>query len=160
MKTVADSRREIFGFDYCKHVPHGYVVCEHYGICNACELGARLRKEQARVMDYPLLSWRDARPQTASQKGETWYQKPVILSPEAMRRLGLEMKLINQVMIAYDGPGVFKKNVVGEIDGYLLNDRTKRFTVTRSECYGIPTARAAEYFDECYFLGLSQLLKI
>ena len=145
---------------YCKHVPYGYVVCEHNGICDACVLGHRLRQQNSKALNPPLFTWRDALAQTPSAKGETWYQMPIILSPAAMERLGLELTLLNQVAVAYDGPGVFKKNVAGEIDVYLLNDRLKKFTVVRCECYGIPTARAAKYFDECFFLGLTKLLKI
>ena len=160
MKIEVTSRFEKIFPDYCKHFPHGYVKCETNGLCNACVLAERLRREKARSVSYPLFTWRDALPQTPAGKGETWYQKPVILSPAAMNRLGLEINLINQIVFAYDGPGVLKKNVAGEIDVYLLNDRSRKFIVSRCECFGIPSPKAAKYFDECFFLGLSKLLKI
>ena len=139
----------------CTHFPSGYVKCVNYYNCTLCELADRLRN--SRPLNVPLFDWRDALPQTPAWNAENWYKRPVILSPDAMRRLGIELRTINQIMIAYDGPGVFKKNVAGEIDGFLLCDKNKHITVTRSECFGIPTQRAAARYDELYLLGLSKL---
>ncbi len=136
----------------CKHFPSGYVRCDNFYLCDRCELADRLRV--SRPPNIPLFDWRDALPQTPSYNGENWYHKPVILSPDAMRRLGIECRTINQIMIALDGPGMFKKNVAGEIDGVLLRDSRKHITVTRLECYGIPSRKTAERFDELYFLEL------
>lgn len=147
-------------FEYCSYFPNGYIKCKNFHSCNLCEIADRLRKSQLKsTSDVPLFYWRDALPQTPSLGGENWYKRPVILSIEALDRLKLDRHLINQIMIACGGPGCFKKNVVGEIDGYLLCNSQKVITVTRKECYGIPTLRAAEKYDKYFFLGLSQLLK-
>lgn len=139
---------------FCENFPTGYVKCMNNYICSCCDLADRLRR--SRPPNIPLFDWRDALPQTPSYNGENWYNLPVILMPDAMRRLGIECRAINQIMIAYDGPGVFKRNVSGEIDGFLLCDRQKHITVIRSECYGIPSRKTAERYDELYFLGLSK----
>ena len=136
----------------CKHFPFGYVFCENYYLCEHCEFAHRLRV--SRPANIPLFDWRDALPQTPSYNAENWYRKPVILSPDALRRLGIECRAINQIIIAMDGPGVFKKNVSGEIDGVLLSDRQRHIIVIRSECYGIPSRKTAERFDELFYLGL------
>ena len=147
--------------EFCYKFPNGYVRCENSHICESCTVADRVRQNKhVATSTLPLFYWRDALRQTPSTGGENWYGKPVILSPEAMDRLKIERHLMNQIMIAYDGPGCFKKNVAGEIDGFLLCDRQKKITVIRSECYGIPTESAAIRYDDAFFLGLCKLLKI
>lgn len=136
---------------YCIHLPDGIVRCDSSYCCDRCQIADRIERNTGRaVYKLPLFGWRDALPQTPSKKGETWYGLPVILSPEVMVRLGLEQNLKNQIVIAVGGPGVFKKNPCGEIDGLLYADFKRRVTVTRNECYGLPTARACEIYDR-YF---------
>ena len=150
-----------FWSTHCLHFPGGYLVCENGHCCFACEVADRLRIEKLRARtDFTLLSYRDALPQTASSGGDNWYGKPIILSPEALSKRKIDPHLINQIFIAKDGPGVFKQNPAGEIDGYLLYKKHISFTVSRAECYGVPTPRAAAYYDDCFFLGLCKLLKI
>ena len=144
----ADSQKK----GLCKYFPSGYVRCMNSYNCSRCEFADRLRL--SRPPNIPLFDWRDALPQTPSYNGENWYMKPVILMPDTLRRLGVECITINQIMIALDGPGMFKKNVAGEIDGVLLRDPRKHITVTRLECYGIPSRKTAERYDELYFLEL------
>ncbi len=147
--------------EYCSKFPSGYVRCEYNRLCSVCELADRLRKnKQTQTANLALFDWRDARSQTPSGGGENWYNQPVILTPAAMRRLKIEDHLMNQIMIAKDGPGVFKKNVAGEIDGYLLCDKSRYITVARSECFGIPTEKAAILYDEYFFFDLCRILKI
>ena len=141
----------------CIRFPTGYVDCVSGFRCESCEFAERLRHD--RLKNVPLFGWRDALPQTETYGGQTWYRRPVLLSPEAMKKHGIEPLTINQVFICEDGPGMFKRNPAGEIDGYLLCNRLERFTVMRSECYGIPTLRAAEKYDEYFFLGLVKLLR-
>ena len=145
--------------EWCHQIPNGYVRCTNYHACAICELADRIRVNRARETKHlPLFYWRDALPQTKAKRGENWYRMPVILSPECMDRLKLEKNLINQIMVADGGPGCFKNNVAGEIDGYLLCDKSKRITVTRMECFGIPNERAVARYDEYFFLGLSRLV--
>lgn len=141
----------------CVRIPYGnFVYCENNYDCNRCQIADRIRANlRQNKTEYPLFGYRDALPQTPRGGGENWYGKPVILSPEAMDRLGLERYLENQIFVAVTGPGVFKKNVAGEIDGYLFADPDRQFTVTRMECFGIPSLRACTYYDDKYFRGLS-----
>ena len=97
-----------------------------------------------------MFDWRDALPQTPAYKGETWFRKPVILSPEAMERLALPKSLRYQIVLADGGPGVLKRNPTGEIDAVLYADLTKHLTVTRNECYGMPNERACRLYDSYY----------
>ena len=144
----------------CRHIPDGYARCENGGFCATCLLGDRIRRSQYRATGtLPLFGWRDALPQTPSTGGENWYSMPVILSPEAMDRCGLRRHLLYQIVVAVDGPGLFKKNVCGDVDAYLLCDRTRFVTVSRRECFGIPTQRAADLYDRYFFLELGRLLK-
>ena len=136
---------------YCIHLPDAVVECRNAYRCDTCEVALRILRNTGKVIcDHPLFGWRDALPQTPAKKGETWFELPVLLSPEAMRRLGLDEKLQYQVVIAVGGPGVFKKNPCGEIDVLLYADLDRAFTVTRNECYGLPCARACETYDH-YF---------
>ena len=136
---------------FCIQLADAVVRCDYGYHCERCELADRIAKNTGRfVADLPLLGWRDALPQTPSYKGEVWFRKPVILSPEAMTRLGLPLSLRYQIILADDGPGVFKHNPCGEIDGVLYADLTREFTVTRSECFGMPNERACRLYDSHY----------
>ena len=145
---------------YCLHLPDGLVFCEYQYRCDHCVVADRIRKNTGRVVcEIPLFGYRDARPQTPAPKGEVWFRKPVILSVEAMERLGLEKVLKNQIIIAEDGPGVFKQNVTGEIDAILYADLRVHVMVSRHECYGLPTRRACEVYDGYYSRsGLKRLV--
>ena len=135
----------------CLHLPYSTVLCDNFYRCDHCVVADRIRRNTGEVIcERPLFGWRDALPQTPGKKGETWFRKPVILSPEAMERLGLEPILKNQIIIAEDGPGVFKHNPCGEIDAILYADPRRVITVNRSECYGMPNPRACEIYDS-YF---------
>ena len=147
--------------EFCTKFPHGYVRCENFHLCSICEVADRVRKSNFQATSkLPTFDWRDALPQTPARGGENWYGKPVILSLEALDRLKIERHLINQIMVAYDGPGCFKRNEAGEIDGFLLCDKQKKITVNRKECFGIPTQQAARKYDEYFYLGLCKLLGI
>ena len=144
----------------CYHFPSGYVACENNFCCNSCMMAERLRQNTQRTRkDLPLFDHRDCLKQTPKGGGESFYRMPVVLSPSAMERLGLEPVLINQIVIALTGSGCFKQNPVGPIDGYLLNDRSRSITVYRSECLGVPTPGAAKRYDDYFFLGLLRFYK-
>ena len=135
----------------CIQMPYAEVFCGNNYLCNHCEIADRIRRNTGEVIcERPLFGWRDALPQTPGKKGETWYRMPVILSPEAMDRLGLEPILKNQIIIAEGGPGVLKANPCGVIDAILYADPRRVITVNRSECYGMPIPRACEIYDS-YF---------
>ena len=135
----------------CLHLPDAVVYCVNGYHCDRCEIADRISKNTGRaIVDRPLLGYRDAIPQTPSKNGETWFRMPVLLSAEALERLKLPPSLRYQVIIAEDGPGVFKHNPCGEIDGVLYADLTVHVTVTRNECYGMPNERACHLYDEAY----------
>lgn len=151
-KTVFMDREKYLFAGYCIRFPSGYVECRNAMFCDTCELADRMRRQKAR--DAPLFSWRDALPQTKTYDGETWYGRPVLVSAEALGRNGIEAYAINQVILALDGPGTLKSHPCGEIDGVLFCDKSRRVTVTRNECYGIPNERTVRIYDEQYYLGL------
>ena len=136
---------------YCLHLNDARVRCESNFHCERCVLADRIAVSTGKaVFDRPLLGYRDTIPQTPSQKGEVWFGKPVLLSSEALSRLGFPQSLRYQVAIAEDGPGVFKHNPVGEIDCVLYVNPTVHFIVTRNECYGMPNERACRLYDSAY----------
>ncbi len=136
---------------YCFRLADSRVRCERGYDCERCELSARIEEDTgSAIVDRILFSWRDALPQTATHNAETWFRKPVILSPEAMERLGLPRSLRYQIFFAEDGPGVFKHNPTGVIDGVLLCNSRREITVTRNECYGLPNERACRRYDGYY----------
>ena len=135
----------------CIQMPYAEVFCGNNYLCNHCEIADRIRRNTGEVIcERPLFGWRDALPQTPGKKGETWYRMPVILSPEAMDRLGLEPILKNQIIIAEGGPGCLKANPYGEIDAFLYSDIEHDIFVNRFECYGMPNRSACEVYDS-YF---------
>ena len=149
-----------FKHGYCYHFPSGYVDCENNFCCLSCPLAERLRQNTQRVRtDLILFDHRDVLRQTPKGGGENFYRMPIVLSAAAMERLNIEPILINQIMIAVTGSGCFKRNPVGPIDGFLLNDRSRLITVYRNECIGIPTPGAAKKYDDYFFLGLLRYYK-
>ena len=142
---------------FCMHFPHGYVRCEAQGVCAMCALADRLRR--ARPPNIPLFTWRDALPQTQKKGGDNWLNMPVLLTPDGMKRHEIPVSACNQMAVAYDGAGLFARNSHSEIDIYLVCDSTKRYTVGRHECYGIPTESAAKRYDELYLYCVSNMLK-
>ena len=149
-----------FSFDgFCFRLADSRVRCGCGYDCERCEISARIEEDTgSAVVDRILFSWRDALPQTPTHNAETWFRKPVILSPEAMKRLGLPSSLRYQIFFAEDGPGVFKHNPTGEIDGVLLCNARRIITVSRNECYGLPNERACRRYDEYYArLGVRRL---
>ena len=109
--------------------------------------------------DIPLFCDRDCLRQTKAGGGETFYQKPIVLTEAVMERLGIEKTLFNQIAIAYGGSGVFVQNKVGAVDCFLFADKRKRFTIYRFEAYGIPNERAVEKYEKLFFMGLRGYFK-
>lgn len=142
--------------DSCDYLPNGYLGCTHNHNCSRCEIADRYREHAHR--DVSLFTWGDALPQTPTGCRK-WVDMPVILFPSAMERLKIESILMNQIMVAKLSPGCFYQNPAGEIDGYLFADRSRHFTVSRKECFGVPKPRAAEYYDELFRLGLCRMLE-
>lgn len=153
MAFKIENRRPSVFVRYCEQLPNGYLICEQYGQCDRCEVADRIRGENKIKKDVPLFDWRDALPQTPSGCKD-FCGMPLILKPSAMERLRIEPFLINQIMIAIPSPGCLPSNPAGEIDGYLLCDPRRSFTVSRMECYGVPNTAAVKRFDEIYFLRL------
>ncbi len=141
---------------YCTRFPNAYVWCHRGFHCYACDLADRLRENVPE--NVALFSYRDACPTTPSGVRQ-WADLPVILSPEAMDRLGLKKILLNQIVIAELSPGCLHQNPHGEIDCFLFADPTKKMIVNRSECFGVPNTRAVERFDKIYFLNLHKYIK-
>lgn len=136
---------------FCNYLPGEYFECINYGFCDRCEIADRYRLQN--FQQESLFDWTDALPQTP--KGcRQWIDMPVILKPSAMDRLNIAPLLLNQIMVTTLSPGCFYQNPVGAIDGYLLVDRTKRIEVSRKECYGVPTLKAVERYDDLFHMNL------
>ena len=140
---------------FCIHFPEGLVTCKNNADCEKCELGDRIRLSNIRSNNSELLfSDRDCLRQTKAGGGETFYMKPIVLTEKAMERLGIKLNLYSQIAIAGGGCGCLVNNPVGPIDCYLLSDPKKVFTIYRHECYGIPSPRAVEKYEDLFFVGL------
>ena len=153
---ISDRKADYRSSEWCDHFPYGYVRCDNFRSCARCELADRIRSESN--VTAPLFDYRDALPQTPTGCMD-WIKKPVILKPQAMERLGIPSYLVNQIMITELSPGIFHKNACSDIDGYLFADPSKKLTVSRADCYGVPNARAVERFDKIYFLKLSRFME-
>ena len=155
-KSVYDSDHTRYLNGYCRLLPYGYLICENHFICDACEVGDRIRIQVSD--DHILFDHRDALPQTPTGC-QNFCNMPLILSPSAMERLRIKSTLINQIMIANPSPGCFQKNPVGEIDGYLFNRPSYQFTVTRNEVFGVPNSRCVERYDQIFRLRLCRFFE-
>lgn len=157
INVYADSKKAFRGF--CVHFPEGYVKCERFN-CDFCELGDRIRLTNVRLHNKEsLFSDRNCLRQTKAGGGETYYNKPIVLTEKAMERLGIQLNLYNQIAIAIGGSGCFVKNVSGAIDCCLFSDKNFTFTIYRFETYGIPDARAVEKYESLFFMGLREYFK-
>ena len=88
-----------------------------------------------------------------------FHKKALILKPECMQRIGLELNLLYQIVIADLGPGLFPNNPVGFIDVKLFCDRNVTFTIYRKDVYGVVSPLASERYDEYYNLGLARYMR-
>ena len=144
---------------YCTNFHYGYVKCRNGYDCIRCTLGDSIREENIRKYSEELLfTDRDVRSISEKAKGDVWWHYPVVLSPEVMAKLGLELNIVNQIAIASSGSGVFPRNPVGMLDIYLYSNPQKRFTITRNEAYGIPNDKAVSRYDELFFWDLKKLI--
>ena len=138
---------------YCRMLlPHARVECKMNYICDCCDVCFTIRKN---IIETPtdesfLFDHRDIIPMTPKFGGGNWYRRPVILKPEAMRREGITVNLINQIMFARGGSGVFAHNLSGMVDGVLVADMRKEYTFFRNDIYGIPNNEAARKYRELY----------
>ena len=138
---------------YCRMLlPYSKVECKHLYECEYCDVCFRIRQNRAEVVldDNFLFDHRDVLPHTPKGGGSDWYKRPVILKPDAMRREGITVNLINQIMFADGGSGVFKHNPSGMVDGFLVVRKTERYTFFRNDIYGVPNEAAARRYYELY----------
>ena len=143
----------------CPHLPNGYVVCfsRH---CDRCEIADRIRSLKARELGEASLFTKDnCLKQTLKDGGEIFYRRPVVLSYDVMKKLGLELNLLYQIAYAYDGCGCLPKNKVGPVDLHLFADETFKFTVQRFEILGVPNEAALKHYDRLFFMGLHKKYK-
>lgn len=142
----------------CVHFGGGYVPCQANYLCNACVIADRLRAGRAAERTELLLRESDCLRQTPKGGGCDFFGKPIVLRPEAFSRLKLPVRAVDQIVVAYDGPGVFVTNPSGAIDVCSYADPSKRFTVTRRETYGIPTQTACRRLDALFIWDLEAKL--
>lgn len=155
MKYTVVTPRDKLSSEYCEHFPDGLVKCDNYHSCYLCTLADRIRATNAQK-DTSLILFdnKNCLRQTPSGGGENFYNKPIVLTEKAMKRLHIEQSLFNQMAIAFGGAGCFPKNKASAIDCYLLSDPERVFIISRYETYGIPDMRAVEKYEELFFMGL------
>ena len=159
MKVTKIQYEKYVKYGNCPHVPYSTVKCNNGYNCMRCEIADRVRiMRKNDCSDLPLFYWRDCIVRNSRYGGNNFYQKIILLTEEAMQRLGLEVNLYNQFVYAYDGPGCLPGNCGSQIDIYLCNDHSKKYTITRFETYGVPTEQTLEKFDDLFFLGLKKYL--
>lgn len=143
----------------CTHIPNTYINCYNQD-CSRCDIADRYRKQIMRA-DNHILLFRDKNCLRMTEKGGglCFYQRPVVLKEKTMERLGIEVNLLHQIAIAYDGPGCLPKNVVGPVDIYLFLNPTRKFTVGRHELYGVPDEKAVKRYDDLFFMDLHKVYK-
>ena len=129
----------------------------HSYICDVCDIAYRIRQNKiSEVLDDEcLFNWRDVLGITPKSGGAQWYNRPVLLKPEAMKRAGITVNLINQVFFAVGGSGVFPHNPMGMIDGYLVSQPKKEYTFFRGDFYGVPNDAAVERYYSLYRIKIS-----
>ena len=151
---------------YCRMLlPHAFVECKQGYTCDYCDLGVNIRLNKSREeLDKGLLfTWRDAISQTGKYGCADWYKKVIILKPEAMRRAGIPVNLINQLFYAVGGSGVFKHNPSGMIDGYPVlqivglpsSFEKKEYTFFRNDFYGVPNEAAVKMYESLYKIKIN-----
>jgi len=159
MKTESIDYKLYVKRGLCPHIRYGSVLCKNGFNCLFCEIADRIRISRSiECDDYPLFYWKDCLVQTKHAGGDCFYNKPLVLTEDAMDRLGIERSIYNQIVFAYGGPGVFLKNKGGQIDVYMVNDHSKKFVISRYETYGIPNPQTIEKYDELFFFGLKRYL--
>ena len=138
---------------YCRLLlPYARVECRFNYLCDCCDVCYNIRKNKMETVvdDAFLFDHRDVIPGTPKYGGGNWYKRAVILKPGAMRREGITVNLINQLLFAYGGSGVFAHNLSGMVDGFLLSDRSKEYTFFRNDIYGIPNEDAVRKYYDLY----------
>ena len=143
----------------CPHFTIGYVECRFPRDCSRCEFADRIRRDNAaKNNSFLLFGSKDARRQTEKGGGADWWHLPIILTENAMHRLGIEKNLFYQIAIADGGPGVFLKNGVAAVDCHLFADPSKQFTISRHEAYGVPNEHAVKRYDDLFFMDLHKVI--
>ena len=138
--------------------PYAQVTCDLNYMCDFCEIPHRIQQNRRDREDeeFTLFGRGDVLRQTPKGGGLNWYMRPIVLKPDAMRRLGIKVNLVNQILIAYDGSGVFARNPAGMIDGYLVCDRNRRYTFSRHDVYGVPNEQACAKYFEYFGINLNR----
>ena len=140
----------------CYRLPYG-VVCNNDHKCNSCDIYYNIRENKGENVSDPdsLLSWRHTIKATSKAGGADWYLRPLLLKPEAMSRVGLALNDLNQIVVAYNGSGMFQYNPSGMIDVYLAASPSRRYTFSRQDFYGVPNDAACEYYREEYDIKIN-----
>lgn len=141
--------------------------CDRGHRCWRCDIADRYRENLRRngresfdSFEYRLFDHTDVLPKTPKGGGLEYVYRPIILKPEAMRRCGIDEKLINQILLATDGAGMFSHNPGSELDGYLVadlyekRDRALLYTFGRQDFYGVPNEKAIERFRKVALIDL------
>ena len=144
----------------CPHIPYSAVKCKNGYNCLRCEIADRVRlTRKIDCSDVPLFYWRDCLAKTARYGGNNFYQKIIVLTEDALEKLSLEVNIFNQLAFAYAGAGCLPGNPGSQLDIYLVNDHSKKYTISRTDVYGVATDQTIDKYDSLFFLGLKKYLK-
>lgn len=143
-------------------IPYLDLYCSSKHLCHLCDIGDRYRKHKIDTLkdrsEIFLFDYLDVLPHTPKGGGSEYLYKPLIIKPEAMRRICLEPDPFKQIFIATDGAGMFSHNPGSQIDGYFLFDTSKIYTFGRLDFYGIPNKKAVEKYKEYFLIDLNKFM--
>lgn len=160
MKVTKIQYDKYVKYGNCPRMPYAVVKCNNGFNCLRCEIADRVRLTiKNDCKDLPMFYWRDCILRTARYGGDDFYKKIIVLTEEAMTKIGVEVNIFNQLAFAYDGAGCFPKNPGSQLDIYLVNDHSKKYTICRTDVYGVATEQTINKYDALFFLGLKRYLK-
>ena len=147
-----DFHEESIKHGLCPHIPAGYLAC-YSRHCETCEIADRIRASRAREMSSEkLFSKENCLKQNSRDGGDVFFRRLIVLSEDALKRLGIDKKLFYQLAYAYAGPGCLPKNTAGAVDIKLIADDSKCYTVYRFEILGVQNEDALKYYNKIFFL--------
>lgn len=140
----------------CIMIPYLRATCKYSHDCRSCDIADRVRFNSREFTKKTAeLFWPfDVLPKTPKGGGLEYLRKPLILKPEAMECLGIEVELYNQIFIPTGGAGMFSNFPGSQIDGYIVNDRRKIYTISRHDVYGVANEAAVKRFKDLFLIDL------
>ena len=140
----------------CFMIPYLRTTCNYSHNCCRCDIADRVRFNSREFTKKTFeLYWPcDVLRKTEKGGGLDYLYKPLILKPEAMERLGIEVELYNQIFIPTSGAGMFSNFPGSQFDGYILNDRRKIYTISRHDVYGVANEAAVKRYKDLFLIDL------